>query len=444
MPAKPRLLRALAHRNYRLFFIGNGISLVGNWMTNVAMAWLMYRLAVERDPAMATVWLGYVAFASQAPTFLFSAICGVFCDRHDRRRILVFTQALSAVQSAALAWLVFSGHATPWSVIVLAFAQGVINSLDIPARQSFVVEMIEDRADVSNAIALNSMMFNGARLIGPAMGGLLIAAVGEGWCFALDALSYVGVIVSLLMMRLAPHVRSTARASVFESLREGAQYVFGFAPVRSLITLLAVASFVGAALPTLMPAIADRLSHGHGAAMLGWLSSSVGVGALCSAIYLASRQTVVGLGRVIWIAGLVYCVALAGFAFAPNYFVGIPLLACVGGTFMLMFAGSNTMLQSMVDDHMRGRVMSFFSMAVMGMAPFGALAGGWLAAQASTRLTLLLAAGTAAAVSATFAIRLPALRKQIRPIYVRKGILREAAQGVENVTIQKVESGAVA
>lgn len=447
-PAAPRkssgLLRALSHRNYRLFFLGNGISLVGNWMTNVAMAWLIYRLAGGRENPLAAAWLGYVAFASQAPTFLFSALCGVYCDRHDRRSILVFTQALSALQSGALAWLVFSGHATTWHVLGLAFVQGLINSLDIPARQSFVVEMIEDRSDVSNAIALNSMMFNSARLIGPATGGLIIAWVGEGWCFALDAVSYVAVIGSLLAMRITPIVRPEVKAGVWESLREGARYVFGFAPVRMLILLLAVGSFVGSALPTLLPVIADRLSHGHGAAMLGWLSSAVGVGALCTAIYLASRTSVIGLGRVISIAGIAYGIAVCGFAFAPSLWVAVPLLMCVGASFMALFAGANTMLQSMVDDHLRGRLMSFFSMAVMGTAPFGAVTAGWIASHSSPRVALLIASGTAIAVTSVFAWQLPGLRVLIRPVYVRKGILREAAASVEQQSVVKVDSGAVA
>ena len=440
---RPALLRALAHRNYRLFFLGNGVSLVGNWMTNVATAWLMYRLASERHlPAAA--WLGYVAFASQAPTFLFSAICGVFCDRNDRRSILVGTQVASAVQSGALAWLVFGGHATPLHVVALALVQGLINSLDIPARQSFVVEMIEDRADVANAIALNSMMFNSARLIGPAIGGLIIAAVGEGWCFTLDALSYVAVIASLLMMRLTPTVRPAHHPPVLESLREGAIYVFGFAPVRMLILLLAVGSFVGSALPTLMPLIAVRFTTGHGASMLGWLSSAVGVGALFSAIYLASRTTVVGLGRLIAIAGIAYGIALASFAFAPNLYVAVPLLMCIGASFMTLFAGSNTMLQSMVDDHLRGRLMSFFSMAVMGMAPFGAVTAGWVAAHASTRVALLISASAACTMSAFFLRQLPALRELIRPVYVRKGILPGVAVAVEVESVTRVDSGAVA
>lgn len=443
-PPRIRLLRALAHRNYRLFFIGNGVSLVGNWMTNVAMAWLIYRLAGGATNPTAVLWLGYVAFASQVPTFLFSAFCGVYCDRHDRRSILVFTQVLSALQSGALAWLVFSGHATPWHVIALAFAQGLINALDVPARQSFVVEMIEDRADVSNAIALNSMMFNLARLVGPASGGLLIAWVGEGWCFAIDALSYVAVIGSLLMMRLARTVQPATRPPVIESLVEGARYVFGFPPVRMLIGLLAVGSFVGAALPTLMPRFADHFSPGRGAAMLGWLSSSVGLGALAGATYLASRSTVVGLGRVIWIAGTTYGVALAGFAFAPSLFVAVPMLVLVGASMMSLFAASNTMLQSMVDDHLRGRLMSFFSMAVMGMAPFGAMTAGWTAAHASPRTALLVSASAAFVASAFFATQLPTLRRLIRPVYLRKGIIRASATGVETESIVKVDSGAVA
>ena len=440
----PRFLRALGHRNYRLFFLGNGVSLVGNWMTNIAMAWLIYRLAGGRENPLAAAWLGYVAFASQAPSFLFSAFCGVYCDRHDRRSILVFTQVASALQSGALAWLVFSGHATTWHVLSLAFVQGLINSLDIPARQSFVVEMIEDRADVANAIALNSMMFNSARLVGPAMGGLIIAGVGEGWCFTIDALTYVAVIASLLMMRLAPAARPAHHPPVWESLREGAAYVFGFAPVRMLILLLAVGSFVGAALPTLMPPIAERFASGHGASMLGWLSSAVGVGALGAAVYLASRTTVVGLGRVIAAAGIGYGIVLAAFAFATNLWLAVPLLMCLGATMMTLFAASNTMLQSMVDDHLRGRLMSFFSMAVMGMAPFGAVTAGWVASHASTRVALLISAAAAATMSVVFLLQLPALRELIRPVYLRKGILPQVAVALDVQALAETEGGAVA
>lgn len=438
------ILRSLANRNYRLFFIGNGASLIGTWMTNVAMSWMVYRLAQETDPKMAPVWLGYVAFASQAPTFFLSSICGVFCDRHDRRSILVGTQIASALQSAALAWLAFSGAATPLYLILLALVQGFINALDIPARQSFVVEMVEEPSHLSNAIALNSMMFNSARLVGPATGGLLVAWVGEGWCFAIDTLSYLAVIGSLLAMRLRRRERPNRHPPVWESLREGFNYAFGFAPVRALILYLAIGSFVGACAPTVMPILAERFAPGRGSMMLGVASSFIGVGALCSAVYLASRKTVIGLGRVVTIAGLAYGVGVCLFSLAPSMWVAAPILMVMGAAFMAMFAGANTMLQSMVDDHLRGRLMSFFSMAVMGMAPFGAVAAGWLTRHSSPRVSLLSAGALCATAAALFAWFLPQLRPMIRPIYVRKGILKEAATGVNTISIERAESGTAA
>lgn len=438
------ILRALSHRNYRLFFLGNGLSLVGSWMTNVAMAWLIYRISGGQHAAMAAVWLGYVAFASQAPTFLLSSLCGVYVDRHDRRSILVFTQVLSMLQSAALAVIAFAGYESHMAVIALALVQGLINALDVPARQSFVVEMIEDRADVSNAIALNSMMFNLARLVGPALGGLIIAASNEGVCFAIDAVSYAAVIVSLLAMRITPRVLPEKHPPVLESLKEGFRYAFGFAPTRWLILYLAVGSFVGATTPTLLPLIADSFSDGHGARMLGVMSSCVGLGALGGAVYLASRQTVVGLGRVISICGLAYAAAIFCFSVAPSLWIALPLLMCMGASFMTLFAGSNTMLQSMVDDHMRGRLMSFFSMAVMGTAPFGAVAAGWLAAHASIRVTLMSAAGLCAIMAVLFTRQLPGLRELIRPIYVSKGIIPEVARAIDTQTVAKAESGSPA
>jgi MFS family permease len=413
-------------------------------MTNVAMAWLIYRISGGQSSAMASVWLGYVAFASQAPAFLFSSLCGVYVDRHNRRSILVFTQVLSMMQSASLAFIAFAGFESHAAILSLALLQGLINALDVPARQSFVVELIDDRSDVSNAIAMNSMMFNMARLIGPALGGLIIGFWGEGVCFAIDAVSYAAVIVSLVAMRLAPRVMPSVHPPMLESLKEGFKYVFGFPPMRWLILYLAVGSFVGATMPTILPLIADRLAHDNGARMLGVMSSCIGLGALGGAVYLASRQTVVGLGRVIALCGAGYAVAISAFAFAPSLWIAMPLLALSGVTFMVLFAGSNTMLQSMVDDHMRGRLMSFFSMAVMGMAPFGALTAGWLAAHTSTRTTLLVGATLCATMALLFLRQLPELRKMIRPIYVQKGIIPEIARSIETQAVARVEGGTVA
>jgi len=411
-----RLTRALQHRNYRLFFAGQTVSLVGTWVTRIATSWLVYRLTGSE------LLLGVTGFAGQIPMLVLAPFAGVLADRWNRHRILVITQVLSALQSVALAALVFSGRITVPHIILLQIAQGIINSFDTPARQAFVVEMVEDRADLPNAIALNSSMFNASRIIGPSVGGLIIAAVGEGWCFTIDAVSYVAVIVSLLMMRLPARVTHGERARIVEELRSGVGYVFGFAPVRELLLNVALVGTMGMPYAVLMPVFASKVLHG-GPHTLGLLMTASGAGALLGTVYLASRHTVVGLGKVIVAATMMLSAALIVFSFSHTLLVSLLVLPFVGAGMMLQAASANTILQTVVDEHLRGRVMAFYSVAVLGTMPIGSLVAGILADRIGAPRTILIGAVICAVAGAWFAFRRPTLAEHVRPIYVERGIL---------------------
>jgi MFS family permease len=411
------LLRALRHRNYRLFFSGQSISLVGSWMTRIATSWLIYRLTGS------ALLLGLVGFAGQIPSFLLAPVAGVLVDRWDRHRLLVVTQTLAMVQSAALAVLALAGVINLWHVLALSLFQGVINAFDMPARQSFVVEMVEARADLPNAIALNSSMVNAARLLGPSIGGILIAAVGEGWCFLLDALSYIAVIASLLLMRLPRHERKVkAGAPILPELKAGWAYVVSSAPIASILVLLTLVSVVGMPYTILMPIVASTVLHG-GPHILGFLMGAVGVGALSGAVFLASRRSVLGLGRIVPIATVLFGVGLVGFGLSRHLWLSLPLLVVAGLGFMVQMSASNTLLQTLVDDDKRGRVMSFYSMAFVGTAPFGSLLAGFVADRIGAPLTVVLSGAGCLLGALWFASRLPSLRERVRPIYVERGIL---------------------
>jgi MFS family permease len=422
--------RAFAHRNYRLFFIGQGISLIGTWMTRVATGWLVFRLSGS-DSALL---LGIVGFAGQAPSFFLGPFAGVLVDRWIRRRLLIVTQALSLMQSALLAVVAFHGEpgmATIWQIVVLALFQGVINAFDMPARQAFLVEMVETPADLPNAIALNSSLVNGARLVGPSLAGLLIALTDEGWCFVADAASYVAVIAALLAMRVPVHEHAVRATRLWAQLSEGFIYTFGFVPIRSLLLLLALVSFMGMPYSVLMPIFAKTVLDG-GPLTLGLLSAATGVGALVGALYLGSRRSVLGLGRVIVVATVLFGVALVGFALSPVLPLSLAMLMVAGFGMMVQMAASNTILQTIVDPDKRGRVMSFYTMAFMGMAPFGSLfagvAAGWIGAQGA-----VMAGGIACVAGGTlFALKLPRLRVLVRPLYSRLGILPEMASGMQS------------
>jgi len=415
----PRLTRALRSRNFRLFFGGQSISLVGTWITRVATSWLVYRLTGS------LLLLGIVGFCGQIPTLVMAPFTGVLVDRWDRHRLLVVTQVFSMLQSLALAVLVFSGHITVAWILVLQVAQGIINTFDTPARQAFVVEMVEDRADLPNAIALNSSMVNASRIIGPSIGGVVIAAVGEGWCFMADAISYLAVIASLLAMTVQPRERPPRVTSAREELADGFRYVSRFLPVRSALTLLALVSLLGMPYTVLMPAIATRQLHG-GANTLGFLMTASGVGALAGALYLAARRTVLGLGRAMSTAAMVFGVGLVLFSMSRVLWLSLLILPLVGAGMMITMASTNTIVQTIVEEHLRGRVMAFYTMAFLGTAPIGSLLAGVVADHIGSEHTILLGGIGCVLAGGWFAWRLPRLRDLVRPIYVERGILAAA------------------
>ncbi len=411
-------VRALRSRNYRLFFGGQSVSLIGTWMTRIATSWLVYRLTGS------AALLGVVGFANFIPTFILGPVAGVWVDRWDRHRTIVFTQVLSMLQSFALAGLALSGIITVWEVMVLSVCQGIINAFDMPARQSFVVEMVEHREDLGNAIALNSSMVNAARLLGPAIGGVVIAGVGEGYCFLIDGISYIAVIVSLLLMKLPPVPARRAQRRVMVELSEGWHYIVASVPIRSILMNLGLVSLVGMPYTVLMPIFASRILHG-GPHTLGFLMASSGTGALIGTVMLAMRKSVVGLGRRIAIATALLGGSLIAFGFSQWTWLSMLILLVVGFGMMQQMASSNTILQTIVEDEKRGRVMSFYAMALQGMAPFGSLMGGTLAARIGAPRTVMVSGALCLAGSVWFSLRLPAIRKVVRPIYIRMGVLPE-------------------
>ena len=421
--------RALRHRNYRLFFLGQGVSLIGTWMTRVATGWLVFRLA----GADAAFLLGIVGFAGQLPSFFLAPFAGVLVDHWNRHRLLIATQVLSLVQSALLAWVAFRGEpglVTIWQIVALSALQGVINAFDMPARQAFLVEMIEQKADLPNAIALNSSLVNGARLIGPAVAGVLIALTGEAWCFVVDAISYLAVIASLFLIRVVPRLHLGAAPPMMRRMIEGFRYAFGFAPIRALLLLLALVSFMGMPYSVLLPIFAADVLGG-GPYALGFLSAATGVGALTGALYLAARRTVLGLGRIIVVATILFGLGLIGFALSRVLWLSLVLMMVAGFGMMVQMAASNTILQTIVDEDKRGRVMSFYGMAFLGMAPFGSLFAGLLAHQIGAANTVLIGGIACIAGAAMFGITLPRLRVLVRPIYASLGILPEVATGMQ-------------
>ncbi|MBW4539057.1 MAG: MFS transporter [Myxacorys chilensis ATA2-1-KO14] len=413
------VLRAFQSRNYRLFFAGQGLSLIGTWMTQTAVIWLVYSLTNS------ALLLGVVGFAQQAPNFLLSPIAGVLVDRWNRHHVLIATQALSLLQSLGLTVLAITGTIDIWHIVLLSVFQGVVNAIDVPARQAFVVELVERRENLGNAIALNSSMFSAARLVGPAIAGLLIAAVGVGTCFLIDTVSYVAVIIGLLAMRLRSRrgaASNKANDTVMQRLKEGFQYAFGFPPIRAILLLIALVSLAGMPYTVLAPIFATQILHG-GAETLGFLMAASGLGALCSAVYLSSRRSVVGLGKIITIAPAIFGVALMVFSQSQSLLISLPAMFVLGGSLILQSTSSNTVLQTIVEDDKRGRVMSFYSIAFIGMVTFGNLLAGSLASRIGAPNTLLLGGGVCIVGSLIFGRQLPALRQLVLPIYSRLGLL---------------------
>ena len=415
------IFRALYSRNYRLFFGGQGISLIGTWMQQIAMSWLVYRLTNS------AFLLGVIGFSSQICSFFFSPFAGIISDRWNRHHILVGTQSLSMIQAFILAALTLTGTATVLHLILLSLFLGFVNAFDMPTRQAFAVEMVERREDLGNAIALNSFLFNGARLVGPSITGVLISILGEGMCFLLNGFSFLAVIIALLAMKMTPNKREPDTTQVWQGLKEGFAYAFGFPPIRSILLFIGWISLAGTAYTTLMPVFAKNILHGN-AQTYGFLMAAIGVGAIIGAIFLASRRSVLGLGRIIAIASGIFGIGLISFSLSHVLWLSFFLLLLTGFGMMVHMASSNTILQTMVDDDKRGRVMSLYTMAFMGMAPFGSLAGGSLAGRIGAPYTLIIAGASCILGSFLFAKKLPLIREMVRPIYIRKGILSEKSE----------------
>ena len=410
------VVRALRHRNYRLFFGGQTVSLVGTWITRIATSWLVYRLTGS------VLLLGVVGFFGQIPTLILTPFTGVLVDRWNKHRILVATQVLSMLQSFALAALSFTGVITVTHVLLLQAAQGIINAFDTPARQSFLVRMVDDRADLPNAIALNSSMVNLTRVIGPSIGGIIIAAVGEAWCFFIDGVSYIAVIASLLAMRVVMQPRAASTARMSEEFVDGFRYVTRFPPVRSSLLLLALVSVMGMPYSVLMPAIATSVLHGD-SHTLGFLMTASGFGALVGALYLASRASVLGLGRVIAMAAVTFGIGLILFSLSRKLLLSLAVLPVVGAGMMVTMASTNTVLQTIVEERLRGRVMAFYAMAFLGTTPIGSLIAGVVADRIGPTATIGLGGVACIAGGIWFAVKLPKLRAQVRPIYIERGII---------------------
>jgi len=412
------IFRSLRYRNYRLFFGGQSLSLIGTWIQRITIPWLVYRLT---DSAFL---LGFVGFAGQLPTFILAPFTGVLTDRWNRYKILIITQILSMVQALILAILYFTGNIEVWNILLLSIILGCINALDNPARQSFVIEMVDDKKDLGNAIALNSTMVNAARLVGPSIAGIMIASMGEGFCFLINGLSYVFVIWSLLLMKVKPQEIFNKVPDVLKELKDGFNYTFGFMPIKSIILLLALISLMGMPYSVLMPVFAKDIFHG-GSHIYGFLMGASGVGALCGAIYLASKKSVLGLEKMIPLSAGLFGIGLAAFSMSRFFPLSMLLMVATGFGMIMQMACSNTILQTITDDDMRGRVMSFYTMAFMGTAPFGNLLAGSLASAIGAPFTLLICAIMCTLGAIVFAIKLPQIKKMIRPIYVDLGIIHK-------------------
>jgi len=428
------VFRSLKYRNYRLFFSGQSVSLIGTWMQRIAMPWLVYHMTGS------ALLLGVVGFAGQIPTLIISPVAGVFTDRWPRYRVLLITQIVSLIQAAILAWLCLTGSIQIWEIVVLSVILGCTNAFDVPSRHSFVIDMVENKEDLGNAIALNSLMFNGARLIGPSIAGVMLASTSEGVCFLLNAISYIFVIISLLMMRLNIQQTHKKAEKILRELSEGLRYTFGFAPIKHLLILLSISSLMGMSYSVLMPVFAKEVLHG-GSNTYGFLMGAAGFGALTGALFLASRKSVLKLGRIVPASAILFGSALLGLSFSRLFLISLVLMIFIGLGMMMQTAASNTILQTITDDDKRGRVMGFYSMSIMGTAPFGSLMAGGLAKVIGTPWTIF-AGGFVTIIGGLFFLRkLPELRAQVRPVYVKMGIIPEVAEGLQLASEQSAERG---
>ncbi|MBI1375500.1 MAG: MFS transporter [Phycisphaera sp.] len=418
-------LRALRHRNYRLFYFGQGISLVGTWLQQVALAWLTYRLT---NSAM---MLGVVGFLGQIPVMLLGPVAGVVADHVNRRRLIMTTQALAMIQALILAWLTMSGLVEVWMIIALSLGLGCVYAFDIPTRQAFMFQLVDNRADLGNAIALNSSLVNLARMVGPAIAGVMIGLAGEGPCFLLNGVSYIAVLASLAMIQLPPVGERPPRPSMFRSMVEGFGHTFGFMPIRSLILLLSVSSVTGMAFTVLMPVFAKDVLHGD-SQTLGLLMAASGLGALMGALHLAARPNVLGLGKFIPAGAALLGASILGFAVSGNVWLSAALRLTASVGIVIQMASTSTILHTITDDERRGRVMAFYTMGFIGMAPVGSLLGGTLATHVGPRITLLIVGTCTLIGAALFAVALPRIRQAVRPIYIERGVLEPDSDTAEH------------
>jgi MFS family permease len=420
-----QILRALRHRNFRLYLSGQAISLTGTWMQQIAMGWLVYRLTSS------AFLLGVVGFAGQIPALLLMSVAGVLADRWNCRRMLLVTQALAMLQAAAVATLAITGLIEVWHIIVLAVFLGAVNAFDMPTRHTFLVQMVEDRNDLPSGIALHSSMFNAARLLGPSIAGIIVAAWNEGGCFLLNAISYIAVLVALYAMRVPPRPEGEAHPSVFDGLKDGVRYVLGTGPIKAVLLLVALVSFVGMPYAVLMPVFARDVLHG-GARTLGFLVASSAAGSIIGAAYLASRRTAVGLEKLIPVGLSAFGVAVLGFSYSRVLWLSMPMLVCAGCGMMTVFASCNTLVQTVVDDSKRGRVMSLYTLSFMGPGPFGVLLAGALAHRIGAPLTVAIYGAACLVAVGLYLTRLPLLSAALHRTHVRLGLVPEVVAAARN------------
>lgn len=422
--ALSQAFRSLRYRNYRLFFIGQGVSLIGTWMQSVATSWLVYRMTHSE------FILGLVAFAGQVPILFISPFAGVLGDRISRRHILIGVQVVSMAQAFALAGLTFAGVIEVWQIAALASLLGIANAFDMPSRQAFVIEMIESKADLGNAIALNSGIFNGSRLFGPAIAGFVVALAGEGVCFAINGASYIAALAALVMMKISVRPAGKQGSRMVSELKEGLVYAFGFRPIRDLIATVALISLVAMSFPVILPIFAGSVLHGD-SHTYGFLVAATGAGALSGVAFLAMRRSVLGLGRIISTALVIFGMTLVAFSFSRSVILSTCILVLTGFGMITTMASCNTMVQTLVDEDKRGRIMSFYVMAVMGTAPLGSLVAGSVSAAIGAPDTVLSGGILCILGGIVFALRLPSLRRIVRPIYRKMGIIPEVAAGIQ-------------
>jgi MFS family permease len=412
----PHSLRALGSPNFRRYYIGQTISMIGTWVQSVAFMWLAYKLSGS------TWFTGLVGFLQSAPHLFLAPFAGVLGDRVDRRKLLMAVLALMSLQSVMLAVLTGLGLITPWQLAALALWNGVCNAFETPTRQSIFVQLIDRREDLANAIAMNSMLMNGTRLVGPSIGGLLIVLAGEWLCFTLNAISYAAVLFALTSLRLTRTPPVRAPSHPLADLAEGWRYAMGFLPTRRMLFTLALVSFSISPYATLMPAMAVQ-AFGGGPDLVGLFIGAVGLGAVVSAVGLARRPSIRGLSKWIGYAGIVAGLGAIGFGFSRNIYASVALMMMAGFGMFLTGAACNTILQSVVDEDKRSRVMSYYTMFFIGVAPIGHYLAGWLAEHIGPPLTFVVGGVIALLAGVAFTLQMPTFRAHLRPVYVTRGII---------------------